>query len=107
MPREGIFSTVTRKGRLCMRLCVRFLPSVWALLIISAFLASAAYAEKRVALVIGNGTYQKVPTLPNPPNDAADIAGSLQRLGFSVKPVMNAGFDEMASGTARFRSSGR
>ena len=29
------------------------------------------HADKRVALVIGNSTYSKVPQLPNPANDAA------------------------------------
>jgi hypothetical protein len=38
----------------------------------------------RVALVIGNGRYTQVPQLPNPPNDAADIAQALRKLGFDV-----------------------
>src|SRR5262249_20849785 len=43
----------------------------------------AAIADKRVALVIGNSKYQLAP-LPNPTNDADDIASALQRLGFDV-----------------------
>ena len=39
---------------------------------------------KRVALVIGNGAYQHVPPLANPPRDSADVAEVLTRLGFSV-----------------------
>ena len=44
-----------------------------ALALISLMLATAtsARAEKRIALLIGNGAYIKVPKLPNPPNDAA------------------------------------
>jgi uncharacterized caspase-like protein len=38
----------------------------------------------RVALVIGNGAYTSVPGLPNPANDAADVAAVLERLGFRV-----------------------
>jgi tetratricopeptide (TPR) repeat protein len=38
----------------------------------------------RVALVIGNGGYQHVARLPNPSNDAGDIAGVLRRIGFEV-----------------------
>src|SRR6266576_3125568 len=34
---------------------------------------SPALAGKRVALVIGNSAYQKVPSLPNPANDAAAL----------------------------------
>jgi len=52
--------------------------------------ASLAHATNRVALVIGNGAYQKVPSLPNPPRDAGDVAASLGRLGFTVTSVMNA-----------------
>ena len=40
--------------------------------------------EKRLALVIGNGAYQKTSELPNPPNDAADMASTLKELGFEV-----------------------
>ena len=44
----------------------------------------AAYADKRVALVIGNGAYQNAPALVNPRNDAEDIGKSLRDLGFST-----------------------
>jgi hypothetical protein len=43
-----------------------------------------ALAEKRVALVIGNGAYQNVPQLPNPANDSAMIAATLKNAGFDV-----------------------
>ncbi len=36
-----------------------------------ALSALEAKADKRVALVIGNGAYRNVPTLANPTNDAA------------------------------------
>src|SRR5271154_4520681 len=42
----------------------------------------AAYADKRVALVIGNGAYQNVPVLMNPKNDAQDVGKALRDLGF-------------------------
>src|SRR5712672_2502188 len=35
-------------------------------------------------LLIGNGAYRNVPALPNPPNDAADVATSLKRSGFDI-----------------------
>jgi formylglycine-generating enzyme required for sulfatase activity len=41
-------------------------------------------AEKRLALVIGNGAYQKTSELPNPSNDAADMKTALSALGFEV-----------------------
>src|SRR5262245_50943173 len=49
-------------------------------------LAGPAFAEKRVALVIGNGAYQNVPRLANPIKDAKAIAAMFQKAGFdSVK----------------------
>ena len=47
-------------------------------------LSLPALAERRVALVIGNGAYQGVPQLANPPNDARDVATALKSLGFKV-----------------------
>jgi len=57
----------------------------------SFFLAAAmlvvgdpAFAEKRVALVIGNAAYQNAPRLPNPVNDGSTIAATLKDAGFDV-----------------------
>jgi len=41
-------------------------------------------AERRVALVIGNGQYHHVPRLANPPNDARLIAETLVAVGFTL-----------------------
>jgi hypothetical protein len=41
-------------------------------------------ATERVALIIGNGQYQTFGTLPNPINDAKDIAQAFKSLGFKV-----------------------
>jgi len=43
-----------------------------------------AFADNRVALVIGNGAYVRAPHLPNPPHDAEDVAGALKRSGFET-----------------------
>src|SRR5260370_38400246 len=43
-----------------------------------------AFAEKRVALVLGNSAYQNVAPLPNPVNDGAMIAATLKDAGFDV-----------------------
>src|SRR5688572_21286275 len=43
-----------------------------------------AAAEKRLALVIGNGNYRNATALPNPSNDATDMAATLRELGFEV-----------------------
>ena len=48
--------------------------------------ASTAMAQK-VALVIGNGSYQNAPALRNPTNDAADVAAALGDVGFEVQTL--------------------
>jgi len=45
---------------------------------------TAAHAEKRVALVIGNSAYQTVEKLPNPAADAKLMSDTLLSLGFFV-----------------------
>jgi uncharacterized caspase-like protein len=47
-------------------------------------LGQPAFAEKRVALVIGNSTYQRVPTLANPARDAADASEMFKSAEFNV-----------------------
>ena len=63
-----------------------------------------ALAETRVALVVGNGAYRNVPALPNPANDAADVAAALKRSGFETILETNldkAGMDDAAIRFAR------
>ncbi|MCW5747661.1 MAG: caspase family protein [Alphaproteobacteria bacterium] len=47
-------------------------------------MASSAQAERRVALVVGNGAYTHAAALANPANDARAVAAALERLGFEV-----------------------
>jgi uncharacterized caspase-like protein len=47
-------------------------------------LGSSANAEKRVALVIGNGAYEHASELTNPQNDAEDFAAALKLLSIEV-----------------------
>ena len=55
-----------------------------------ALAPSAAFAADRVALVVGNSAYAAIGALPNPGNDATDVAAALGRLGFDVTPVRDA-----------------
>jgi caspase domain-containing protein/uncharacterized protein DUF6719 len=65
--------------------------------------ASAALADNgRVALVIGNGAYRKVPELPNPPRDASDVADALERMGFAVTRLTNADLAQTKKALADF-----
>jgi formylglycine-generating enzyme required for sulfatase activity len=62
----------------------RFLAAFGCVMALALTIAAPAHAEKRVALVIGNSTYQHVPRLANPANDARLIAETLRALGFSL-----------------------
>ncbi|MEP6839034.1 MAG: caspase family protein [Bradyrhizobium sp.] len=46
--------------------------------------AGSAFAENRVALVIGQSAYRSVPALPNPANDAKAVTQLLTDSGFEV-----------------------
>ncbi len=51
---------------------------------LDAELPSPAAAHRRVALVVGNSTYQYTRKLENPKNDATDMGAALRKLGFHV-----------------------
>jgi uncharacterized caspase-like protein len=73
-----------------------------ALLAIEIISPAKAFAEDRIALVIGNSQYRKVPVLTNPVNDAADIAASLKRLGFSVRHFTDLDYDSFRKALIEF-----
>src|SRR3954468_11894490 len=64
-------------------------------LICLLFTANAAKADRRVAFVVGNGTYKNVAALPNPPIDAKAIAAVLRNVGFEVVEGANLTRDAM------------
>ena len=58
---------------------------------VTGVFSAAHAAETRVALIIGNSTYQKADMrLPNPANDAAAMARALKAAGFDVISKLNA-----------------
>jgi tetratricopeptide (TPR) repeat protein len=61
----------------------------FALLAATLALSSPAFAETRVALVIGNANYANVPHLGNPVNDAQTVASALRAVGFSTVTVQS------------------
>src|SRR3982751_4355655 len=64
-------------------------------LICLMFTANAAKADRRVAFVVGNGTYKNVAPLPNPPIDAKSMAVALRNIGFDVVEGTNLTRDKM------------
>jgi uncharacterized caspase-like protein len=64
-----------------------------------------ALADKRVALVVGNSTYQTVPQLPNPSRDAGAVAKMFKDAGFdSVDVQLNVGNLEFKRLIRRFEA---
>lgn len=62
---------------------------------------SAAHAERRIALVIGNGAYKNAPKLPNPANDASDVAAALAKSGFDI--IFETNLDQLGMQEASIR----
>jgi membrane protein involved in colicin uptake len=62
-------------------------------------------AEKRVALIVGNSTYQTVPQLPNPSRDASSVAKMFRDAGFdSVEIQINVGNLEFKRSIRKFEA---
>ena len=74
--------------------CLALRPAIAIACLLAALglvaVSPEALAAGRVALVVGNGTYAAIGALPNPGNDAADMASALGRLGFDVTTVRDA-----------------
>jgi uncharacterized caspase-like protein len=71
--------------------------------LLAAGIASAAHAEERVALVIGNSAYAHLPVLDSPRNDAAAIADKLRQIGFKVTLAVDLDHAAMAAKLQQFR----
>jgi hypothetical protein len=71
-------------------------------LICMVLVTSAAKADRRVAFVVGNGTYKNVAALPNPPIDAKAMAGVLRNIGFEVVEGTNLTRDKMTERLLEF-----
>ena len=64
------------------------------------------WAEKRVALVVGNSTYQTVPQLPNPSRDANAVAKMFRDAGFdTVETQLNVGNLEFKRAIRKFEAT--
>src|SRR5450631_1988139 len=86
-----------------MQLFARYL--FCALLAVAVTWSTASHAERRVALVIGNGSYKNVPQLPNPPRDATAISALLRGLGFEVITGTNLNRDTMGASMSKFATA--
>jgi hypothetical protein len=66
-----------------------------------------SHAEKRVALVIGNGAYKNMPALPNPRNDAEDVTAALKHVGFETITGLDLDRKGMDDAAIRFARAAR
>ena len=69
---------------------------------------AVAPAAGRAAPVVGNSTYAHIGRLPNPQNDAIDMAAALRRLGFDVTTELDTDREELTEALRGFtrRSAG-
>jgi uncharacterized caspase-like protein len=88
--------------RLCCRAAFAF-----AFLALAIAVPGRALADDKIALVIGNSQYRSVPPLTNPVNDAADVANSLQRLGFNVTHLADLDYDGFRRALIEFGQAAR
>lgn len=68
----------------------------------AALFAAPVPAEERLALVIGNSSYQHISSLANPVNDARLMTRTLAAKGFQVTTVIDADRSTMRSAIQRF-----
>lgn len=80
----------------------RILAVLISLCIFVSVGTSSATARERIALLVGNGDYQSVSSLPNPTNDAEGMAEALAGLGFKVTTVLDANQQTMRKAINRF-----
>jgi len=69
--------------------------------------ANRAGAARRIALVIGNASYLTLHYIPNPLNDAADMANALKQLGFAVTLGLDLRRTDMDDLLTRFAAEAR
>lgn len=82
--------------RVCIVACVLATGST------AALLTTQASSAERVALVVGNSSYEKISPLRNPVNDATLVADTLRSLGFDVLEETDATQDELRSAIRDF-----
>jgi hypothetical protein len=85
---------------------------VWlgALLVFLVAPVSSAFAEvelgKRLALVVGNSSYQQIKSLKNAAADAGMVAQTLSDLGFQVTLLQNATLPQMKAAVSAIKADG-
>ncbi|WP_065750252.1 caspase family protein [Bradyrhizobium paxllaeri] len=81
-----------------------FRHTLFRLMVPAALLlgAPSAFAENRLALVIGQSAYRSVPALPNPANDAKAVTKLLTDSGFEVSTAADLSQNQMREAVSEF-----
>lgn len=72
-----------------------------------SLVGAVAFAEKRVALVIGNSSYDSAPHLKNPHNDALAVGAKFEDLGFEVVLGQDLTYDALRDTIRAFAKTAR
>src|SRR5436190_17855592 len=81
---------------------MRYLAVIFSLICMAFTTVNAAKADRRVAFVVGNGSYKNVAALPNPAIDAKSMARVLRNVGFDVVEGANLTRDKMTERLLEF-----
>lgn len=76
-------------------------PIIFSLL---TFCSALCPAAERVALVIGNNSYQHIGKLSNPQRDAAAVSASLKALNFDVETIQDATVESFYEGLENLKA---
>jgi hypothetical protein len=99
LPEAGIACVVKNISTIAVRFLSALILTLWA---------GAALADKRVALIVGNGQYARIsPKLVNPANDAHDLAQALVAMGFDVILRTDVGKGEFGQALVEFSRKAR
>jgi hypothetical protein len=79
-----------------------FMKAAATILVAVLCISTAAQADRRVALVVGNSQYQFVPRIPNAQNDGRAMAALLHAEGFDVEFYQNLGNDDLRRAVRNF-----
>lgn len=85
----------------------RVIAALWIIAAALLMAVPAHAAGDRVALVIGNSAYDHVSQLPNPSNDAQDMAAALERVGFEVDVALDLGYEDLRRKLLSFAATAR
>src|SRR5271169_841754 len=111
-PRSSTVERETKMTKLLSRLARLIRAALPAALAVTAIAltvvpsaAAVQPADKRVALVIGNGAYQSAVRLDNAVFDAKAVAASFRKLGFQVVDGYDLDIDQMRSKVSEFSAA--